>query len=153
MKKWMPILLLTGMLSAFTMAPADEEVKAMTGYKLAANNFSLTDYNLWVVTNKEVFCETFSPAGNNSTSPDFDREWVVAGKVKTIHNAYTLIFKRSVAGKDELNVYFMLKKDKSAQETDETVSMIAVPKNSHIKRVNFYHDDVLVRTIPIVTVY
>jgi hypothetical protein len=153
MSKWIPILLLSVILSAFTNVPSADEVKEMKGYKLAANNFSLTDYNLWVVTNKEVFCEIFSPEGSNSTSPDFDTEWVVAGKVKTVHNAYNVIFKKSAAGKDELNVFFKLKKDKSAQETDETVAMIAVPKNSHIKRVNFYHDDVLVRTVPIVTVY
>jgi hypothetical protein len=153
MKKWGILLVLGAMLSAFTNTRVADEVKEMTGYKLAAKNFSLNDYNLWVVTNKEVFCEIFLPAYTNTKAPDFDTEWVLAGKVKTVHNAYTLEFKRASAGTDYLNVYFRLRKDKNARETDETVSMISMPKNSSIKRVNFYHDEVLVRTIPIVTVY
>ncbi|MCX6316272.1 MAG: hypothetical protein NTW29_03220 [Bacteroidetes bacterium] len=153
MKKFLPLIILSMVLSSFTGRPVDEDVKEIRGYKLANHNFSLTDYNLWVVTNKEVFCDIFLPAGNSPMYPDFDAEWVVAGKVKTVHHAYTLVFKRSVAGKEELNVYFKLKKDKYAQETDDSVSMIAVPRNSQVKRVNFYHDEVLVKSIPIVTVF
>ena len=33
------------------------------------------------------------------------------------------------------------------------VSMAVVPKDKSVRKVNFYHDKVLVKTIPIVTVY
>lgn len=153
MKKYALLILLGSMLSAFTGTRVADEVKEMTGYKLAALNYSQTDYNFWVVTNKEVFCETFSPVHAAAKPPEFETAWVLAGKVKTIHHAWTMEFKRITTGPDYLNVYFKLHKDKRAQETDETVSMVSVSKNSNIRRVNFYHDEVLVRSVPIVTVY
>lgn len=153
MKKITGILVLAGLLSGFTSNPPATGLKELTGYKLVTNTISLTDYNLWVVTNKEVFCQTFSPENNTTTVPDFETEWVMAGKIKTVHNSYTLRFTSAAAVTDHLNVYFKIKRDNKENAADETVSMITVPKGSGIKRVNFYHDKVLVRTIPIVSVY
>lgn len=145
-------LLVAAVLSAFSTATTGD-VKELTGYKLATPHISYTDYNLWVVTTRGTFCENFSPMNNTVPYPDFDNEWILAGKVKTLQHAYYLEFKKTSAEEDHLDVYFKIKKDRAAQETDESVSMIAFPRDAMIKRVNFYHDKVLVKTIPIVTVF
>lgn len=144
------MLVLAAVLFAFS--PADE-VKELNGFKLTNKEVSLTDFNLWVITTPEVFCQTFSPERAEAAAPDFDQEWVLAGKLRTVSGFYSIKFKRTVVSKDALNVYFKIKRDKNQVESDESVSMVLVPRNSGVKKVNFYHDEVLVRTVPIVTVF
>jgi hypothetical protein len=55
--------------------------------------------------------------------------------------------------KSELNVYFTVQKEGPARDGAGPVTLVAYPKHPQVKKVNFYHGNMLVRTIPIVTVY
>lgn len=157
MKKTIIALLAGLMLSSFsfriTEAPVEFSVKEIAGYKLRDKNFDYHDYNLWVVTNEEAFNRDFVPMYDSVLRPQFDIEMVLAAKVETINYTYRVRFRKIVEDKGGLNVYFSVKKEGNAGETEGTLSMISFPKNHGIKKVNFYHDNVLVKTIPVVAVY
>lgn len=157
MKKIIVILLAGFMLTGFSVPVKDNpvagEVMELTGYKLRSNIIDHTDFNLWVVTNEDVFIRDFEPLHDSVLRPRFDEQMVLAAKVETIHYSYRLKFRKTVVVNGILHVYFNVKKEGPVEETETPVSMIAVAKDRAIKKVQFYHDNMLVKTVPIVTVY
>lgn len=146
--------LLFGVLSAFTTNKDSAEdpvtVKELAGYRLRDNTFSLNDYNLWVITNADAFDKTFTRESDSVKLPRFDEELVLAAKVETWSNSYKVMVKRIVQKGEELNFYFGIQRGKS---NTGNVLVTTYSKDPSVKKVNFYHDNVLVRTIPIVSVY
>lgn len=157
MKKIIIVLLAGLMLSAFSSpvkeAPVAFTVNELTGYKLRNNNIDTHDFNLWVVTNEEVFNRDFVPLHDSVLRPSFESQMVLAAKVETVSYAYRVKFRTVVEDNSSLNVYFTVKKEGPLEEKESPLSMITFPKGRGIKKVNFYHDNVLVKTIPVVTVY
>lgn len=157
MKKIIIVLLAGIMLSAFSSpvkeAPVAFTVNELTGYKLRNNIIDTHDFNLWVVTNEDVFNRDFVPMYDSVLRPQFDSQMVLAAKVETINYAYRVRFRSVVEDNGSLNVYFSVKKEGVAGEVESPLSMITFSKDRGIKKVNFYHDNVLVKTIPVVAVY
>lgn len=157
MKKIIVTVLAGFILSGFSkpvyIAPAATDVVEITGYKLRNEKIDLTDFNLWVVTSEDVFERDFEPEHDSVLRPRFDEQMVLAAKVETIRNAYRVKFKKTELVNGTLNVYFNVKREGAAEEIKVPVSMVAVPKDRSMKKVNFYHDNMLVKTVPIVTVY
>ncbi len=134
-------------------AAADESVKELTGYRLRDTAINYHDFNLWVITSEDAFSETFVPEHEAVTRPQFDTEMVLAAKVKTFSWSYKPRFKRVVPGKNELNVYFTVQKADSVKDGNDPLSLAVFPKSKAFRKVNFYHDHVLVKSVPIVSVY
>ncbi len=149
------MMLLLGTLGSFTSKEPDtsSSVKELTGYRLKDKVTVLNDFNLWVITNDITFDKVFVAEAETVARPAFDNEIVLAAKAETLANAYQIRFKRTEVRKENLNVYFSVQKSGPSQDGAGPVSLMAVQRNSKIKRVNFYHDNILVRSIPIVTVY
>jgi len=154
MKKIVSMALLFGVLTAFTTNKDSKEdpvtVKELSGFRLRDNVFSLADYNLWVITNADAFDKTFIRSNDTVKMPRFDEELVLAAKVETWSNSYKVMVKKIVRKDDELNFYFTIQRGRS---NEGNALVTAYPKEPSVKKVNFYHDNVLVRTIPIVSVY
>lgn len=157
MKKITTIVMLSVFLTAFTVRKmynhVAENVKELYGYTLKNKDFDPSDFNLWVVTHSEAFDKTFIAETNKATRPDFDAELVIAAKVETLNYAYRVKFKTILITGDEMNVYFSVRKAGNANQGNGPVSLATVSKNQGVKKVNFYHDNILVRTVPIVWVY
>jgi len=149
------MMLMLGTLGSFTPKEPDTStnVKELTGYRLKNKVTVLNDFNLWVITNDITFDKVFVAETETVARPTFDNEIVLAAKAETLANSYQIRFKRTEIRKSDLNVYFGVQKSGPAQDGAGPVSLMAVQRNSKIKRVNFYHDNILVRSIPIVTVY
>lgn len=157
MKKTVFVVLISSMIAAFTPVGTDPAIPAnvreLSGYKLRGSDFSLRDFNLWFVTNQGVFDKTFIAEDETALKPEFDNEWVVAAKVETYANTYKVKFRRVIVQKDELNVYFQVQKEGESKRGEGQVTLASVEKNNKLKKVNFYHDNVLVRSVAIVNVY
>jgi hypothetical protein len=113
------------------------------------------EYNYKVATSQAAFDETFGMAAtmNNSIQkPDFSGQTVVAviGKASTLQQEIRLDG-ASVAGKD-LHVYYSIKKGSEQSFSATALALVAIPKAIDVKKVNFYQDSVLVKTVP-VTIY
>jgi hypothetical protein len=141
-------------------APATEpvttigNVKELSGYQLRDKVISIHDYNLWVIANEETFDNVFVAQYDSVARPNFEKELVLAAKVETWNNVYKVKFKTILVKDESLNVYFSIQRDKNAMLGIGAPVYISVfPKSSTVKKVNFYHDNVLVRTVPIVSVY
>lgn len=157
MKK-LVVLLLTGiLLTAFAtnrkMPAVPIITKELKGYQLKDNNFSLNDYNLWVITHEQAFDKMFVAEDMSVQRPVFTNEIVMAVKVETVTNSYRVQFARIVESGRELNVYFNIHRDKVKNEISRPVTMIATERNTEIMKVNFFHGNVLIRSVPIVAVY
>ncbi|MEO7922994.1 MAG: hypothetical protein ABIR30_04900 [Chitinophagaceae bacterium] len=155
MKKIVVMTLVAGMISAFTAKyePAEPvDARVIAGYTIRENIVSLTDYNLWVMTNAAAFDQLFIPGTTGAARPDFDNEVVLAAKVQTWSNSYTVKYLKSVRKGDELNFYFTVEPG-TAKRMGNSVLVASFSRNPEIKKVNFYHGDMLVRSIPIVNVY
>lgn len=157
MKKIIVILIASVMLTGFS-TPANEkylsgELTELTGYKLRDNKINHHDFNLWVVTNEDVFSRDFEPLHDSVLHPRFDEQMVLAAKVETVSNTYRVKFKKTIMGNGTLNVYLNVKREAVSDDTEKPVSMIVVPKDRTIRKVNFFHDNVLVKSVSIVAVY
>lgn len=157
MKKIIVILMAGVMLMSFS-APVNERLTAgelteLTGYKLRDNKINHHDFNLWVVTNEDVFSRDFEPLHDSVLRPRFDEQMVLAAKVETVSNTYRVKFKKTIIADGTLNVYLNVKREAVSGDSEKLVSMIVVPKDKVIRKVNFFHDNVLVKSVPIVTVY
>lgn len=157
MKKIIVILLAGVMLTGFSLplnnSPVAGEVTELTGYRLKHNHIDVTDFNLWVVTSEDVFARDFEPMYDSVVKPEFDRQMVIAAKVQTANYAYRAKFKRTVIQNGILHVYFNVKKEGPVEDIEAPVSIIAVPKDKAIKKVHFYHDNMMVKAVPVVAVY
>lgn len=152
------VMILAGIgLTAFSIpenkTPLVGEVIELTGYKLKHNNIDYTDFNLWVVTSEDVFERDFEPEHDSVLRPRFDEQLVLGAKVETIHNSYRVKFKKTELVNGTLNVYMSVKREGAVEEVKLPVSMAVALKDRSMKKVNFYHDNVLVKSVPIVTVY
>lgn len=154
MKKIFVMMVILGTMSSYRgISETPGPVKEISGYRLKNNNIAFNDYNLWVITNREAFDKLFIAEAETAISPGFEGEIVLAGKVETLSNSYSIQFKKTTIRRNELNVYFTVRKEGPPRDGTGPVSLVAFPRNASIKKVNFYHDNILVRTIPIVAVY
>lgn len=157
MKKIILVLLAGSVLSAFSIpgagGPVAGTVNELTGYKLRYNIIDRSDFNLWVVTNEDVFNEEFVAVNDSVLKPRFNEQMVLAAKVETLNYSYRVKFRNTVEQEGTLNVYFSVRKAGAVETTEAPVSMIMFPKVRGIRKVNFYHDNMLVKTIPVVVVY
>lgn len=157
MKKILAIVIISGMLTAFRIHTAPtvlvENVKELSGYKLRNKNFNFNDFNLWIITNELSFNNEFIAESDEVTRPRFSEQWVVAAKVETHNYSYRVLFKKLILKDSILNIYFTVKKEGAALGGDGPVAISAFPKDKAIKKVNFYHNNVLVRSVPVVAVY
>lgn len=133
------------------LAPA--QVSSLPGYEIRDTNFSRKDFNVWVVTTPLSFDSLFVTTTAVDTKPDFDSQLVVAIKAQTISSKYKVTFRNMVVDGRELNVYFTVAKDQPEREGSSWVTVAAIPRGNNIRRVNFFHDDVLTRSVRVVIVY
>lgn len=158
MKKITAIFFAGFMLSAFTNSKEhpilDDNAKILSGYKLRDDKvISFTDYNLWAVTNELSFDKTFIPDSEGVARPRFEEELVLAAKVESMSNSYKVTFKKMIVVKDQLDVYFSLEREGPSQQGAGPLTLVTWPKNQQVKKVNFYHGSMVVKSVPIVTVY
>jgi hypothetical protein len=151
------IMLFSGMLTAFTVnnhsSTDPGTLKELPGYKFVGKDLVQTDFNLWIITNEDAFYDAFMPETDEVPRPQFGKEMVLAAKVQTYANSYDVRFTKTVVRQNELNVYFNVKRKNDVSVDDSSVTLAIFPKNKEVRKVNFYHDDVFVRSVPIVTVY
>lgn len=149
--------MLFGVLSAFTTKKDSAEDpmtgKTVTGFHLRADKVKLSDYNLWVITNDGTFDGLFESDHDSVSRPDFATEMVLAAKVETYATAYKVSIKKVERKGDDLNFYFSIQKDRKAKTGSNSVLMASCKKDASIKKVNFYHDNMMVKSIAIVNVY
>jgi hypothetical protein len=156
MKKIIVILLTGIMMTAFSVNKTTLVAETMTelhGYTLRNNNVNLHDFNLWVITNEETFNNEFVAETDQVIKPQFETQLVLAAKVVTQSSTYQVKFREIVVDRNTLNVYFSVKRDRPEVEKPGQLAAAAVAKNHAVKKVNFYHDKVLVKSVPIVSVY
>lgn len=134
-----------------SLAPA--QVSGLPGYEIRDSNFSRKDFNVWVVTTQLSFDSIFLTTTAVDNKPNFDNQLVVAIKAETSTSQYKVTFRNMVVDRRELNVYFTVAKDKTENEGSSWVTVAAIPRSNDIRRVNFFHDNVLTRTVPVVRVY
>lgn len=145
------------MLTAFS--PIDdttlrsERVTELSGYKLRDQVIDFHDFNIWVATTEDVFDRTFVAENHLSARPNFGEQMVLGVKVETLSFNYAVKFRTMRMDKNTLNVYFGVRKAGPAQNGEGPVSLAVVPKSGDIRKINFYHDNILVKSVPIVAVY
>lgn len=157
MKKTILMLMTGFMLTAFSIpeheTPVTGELTELRGYKLRSNDIDKSDFNLWVVTNEDAFNKDFVPENDSVLKPNFDEQLVLAAKVETYNYSYQVKYRKLEVVNGSVNVYFTVRKVRSGHEAGGPVSMLVLPKDRSYKKVNFYHDNMLVKAVPIVTVY
>jgi hypothetical protein len=132
-----------------------EDPRAMTalhGYTLKNNPGPGSDFNIWVVTHESAFDEEFIAGQDATVKPDFGKQIAVAINAETSNYVYQVNFTRSELVKDELHVYFTVRKA-SVDAMSGMVNVAALEKKAGLKKIHFYHDNVRIRTVPIVSVY
>ena len=125
----------------------------LRGYSLKNDPGPQPDFNLWVVTNEVAFNQEFIAGEQATGKPDFENQLVVGASAQTERFRYRVDFLKTSVDKNGINIYFHVVKFKPGQEIENNVSLAAIAKNSAAKKVNFYHDNILVKSIPIVSVY
>lgn len=121
-------------------------------YRMKSKTVDHSDYNIWVVTNKASLEENFE-ADSCANTLDFEKSLVVALKLETVSATYKVNVTRVTTVENSVNVYFSTKKLQIPVEEGSPLEMTEISRNSNVKRINFYHGDMLVRTVPIVAVY
>lgn len=125
---------------------------ALRGYQLREVPAAAGDFNIWVVTHAAGFDSTFTEAEAGGLRPDFEKQLVIGVNAVTHNFSYLAEFTRARVDKDGLHVYFKMRKQR-AGEHPAAVSLAAIERMPGLRLVHFYHDDVKVRTVPIVAVY
>jgi len=144
------VLLFTGIKNGLTEDP--RAMTALHGYSIRNNPGPKSDFNIWVVTQENAFQEEFIPGEGATLKPDFEKQLVVAVSAETHNYVYRAIFERSVLDKNGLHVYFSMKKE-NVDAVQGGVSLAALEKTPGLKAVHFYHNNIRIRTVPIVSVY
>ncbi len=132
-----------------------EDPRALTnlhGYVLKNNPGPSADFNVWVVTTETSFDEEFVALEGGTKKPDFENEMAIAVSAETHNYVYQVNFTRSELKKDELHVYFTVRKA-PVDAVPGMVKLATVAKTPGLKIVHFYHDNTRIRTVPIVSVY
>lgn len=128
-------------------------VLPLPGYTIRDTNFSRKDFNTWLVTTQSSFDSLFIPSDSSVPKPNFEQQMVVAVKAETYNNKYNTTFYEMILQRRVLRVYFKVYKERRNQEGAGWVSIIAIPRDKSIRRVNYYYDNMMIRTIPVVTVF
>jgi hypothetical protein len=130
----------------------NESISDLSCYEIKNKTVSHNDFNIWVVTNEFTLEELFT-AGDCAVKPDFQKEIVVALKVETALHNYRVDYKKITTTENSVNVYFHVVKQGAHTDEGSPVSVTSVPKTANTRKINFYHDNTLVKTVPIVAVY
>lgn len=121
----------------------------LTHYYLK-NSVSLnSNYNGMVIANENDFETLFyaeNPAGNTVSTPDFKGQLVVALALNRNGND-KMVFAKAEITKNAINIYG--KQGTVQSENDSPVAVATVPKYSDAKKVNFFIDGELVKTISV----
>ena len=132
-----------------------EDPRSLTnlhGYVLKNNPGPSADFNVWVVTTETSFDGEFLAMEEGTKKPDFANEIAVAVSAETHNYIYQVNFTRSELKKDELYLYFTVRKA-PADAVSGMVKLATLAKTPGLKKVHFYHDNTRIRTVPIVSVY
>lgn len=129
-----------------------ENVNELSCYRIKNKVVSHNDFNIWVITNEATLNDLFT-ADDCAEKPNFDEKLVVAMKVETLNYAYRVEYKKIESRQNAINVYFHVVKEGERKEDGSPVAMTEIPRDKSVKRINFYHDNMLVKSVPIVTVY
>ena len=121
-------------------------------YRMRSKTVSHTDYNIWVVTNKVALEENFI-ADSCSGDLDFDNNLVVALKLETETANYKISFSKITRDANAINVYFNTKRLRNSLEEGSPLEMAEIARDRSVRKVNFYHGNMLVKSIPVVSVY
>ena len=119
------------------------------------NNVTLTDDTTYeAITSNVTFENNFGVAktmDNKIITPDFNGQTVVAVILKpTNKNVSVKLLKATLAGKD-LNIYYSISNNGADLTYTQTPTAVAtVPRTIGAKNVNFFSQDVKVKTIPLV---
>jgi hypothetical protein len=148
----LPVLFFTTVRTEISTPRNAVETTELSCYHIKAKTVSHSDYNIWVVTTQGALEEHFI-ADSCASQIDFSSQLFIAIKLETDQSAYKVWFKSINVHDHALNVYFDARRLKSATDAGSPLEMVAVNKDASVKRVNFYHGDVLVKTVPIVAVY
>ena len=125
----------------------------MPGYITNDSVLSHTEFNVWLVTTQPSFDSLFTTAITSAYKPDFDKEVAVAIRALTHTSSYKVTYKEMFRRGRVLQVYFNVRKENPGDEGYGWVSITAFPKNQEIRRVDFYHDNMFIKSIPVVIVY
>ena len=146
-------ILLTACSTEKTVAQTPVSPTTLPGYTVRDTGFSRKDFNVWVITTNLSFDSLFTATISPATRPDFDTDFVMAVKAETAANSYKVTYKDMKIQGDVLKVYFKVAKEHAGDDGAGWVSVSTFPKNRKLRRVHFYHDNVMIRSIPIVAVY
>ena len=108
----------------------------LDGYSRIKNK----DEQFHVITSDKELRALFMDDSGERKKPDFEGQLAIAISVEHQSLHFT---KATIAGRD-LNVYYEV-------GYGSPVSVATVPKNQSVRRVNFYQDNYLVRTIEVET--
>lgn len=85
----------------------------------------------------------------NVVVPDFDGQRVVAIAQKSSTNIIDIKFRKAEAGGKDLNVYYEVITSPGTNYPHSPFTVAIIPKNSSVKRINFYKGDTKEKTINI----
>jgi hypothetical protein len=124
----------------------------LTCYKMRSKTVSHSDYNIWVITNKAALDEHFI-SDSCAGGLNFEDHIVIALKLETNSGTYKVSISRITVTPGTINVYFNTKRLKIPVEEGSPLEMAELDRGSQLKQIKFYHGDLLVRTVPVVSVY
>lgn len=123
------------------------------GNYFVKNTVALPDeYNYKVSVNQADFDQTFGVAStmnNTIIKPDFSGQIAVAVIGKPSSQQQEISFDKATLGGKDLYVYYKTKKGNTQSYTSTPLALATVPKAIDVKRVNFYQDSTLVKTVPV----
>ncbi len=128
-------------------------MNSVRGYVMKDTNFSRKDFNVWLITTQLTFDSLFTSVDTTLAKPNFNDNLVLAIKAETVNKAYKTNFRQMYVQRRILKVFFNIEKERPGRDDAGWVSILSFPKDKEIRRVNFYYDDMMIRSIPVVIVY
>lgn len=123
------------------------------GNYFVKNTVTLPDeYNYKVSVSQADFDQIFDVAAtmnNTIAKPDFSGQVAVAVMGKPSSQQQEISFEKATLGGKDLYVYYTVKKGGTQSYTSTALALATVPKANDVKRVNFYQDSTLVKTVPV----
>ncbi|MBO9659158.1 MAG: hypothetical protein J7527_10075 [Chitinophagaceae bacterium] len=126
----------------------------LDNYFIGLNNSLDTGYNYKVITDKATFEKDFKESASSGAAvrkPDFGGQTVVA----VIHNGppnqrKEIVMDGAGYNGSQMYVYYHIRETLSSAVTTYLpgLGLATVPKVQQVKKVNFYQDSVLVKTVP-----
>jgi hypothetical protein len=121
-------------------------------YRMKSKTVSHSDYNIWVITNKAALEENFFQ-DSCASDLNFDNKLVVALKLETETATYKVSLSKVATSKNAIDVYFTTKRLQAPVEEGSPLEMAEISRDSNVKKINFYHGTMLVKSVPLVSVY